>query len=84
MTLTMPLAPLAARQLKELHAGVSTRSHVWYRVFNEIPVLLMLFIVALVIHKPDNVLGFLQQMTLVLAVFVGLVMVVLRRLKPRQ
>jgi putative membrane protein len=73
-----------ARQLKALHAGVSTRSHVWFRVFNEIPVLLMLFIVALVIHKPEDVLGFLEEMTLVLAVFVGLVMVVLRRLKPSQ
>jgi hypothetical protein len=41
----------------------------------------MLFIVALVIHKPDGVLTFLGQMTLVLVLFVSLVLLMVRRFK---
>ncbi|WP_027468539.1 CopD family protein [Deefgea rivuli] len=33
-------------------AGQNTRSHVWYRVFNEVPVLALFAIVVLVIVKP--------------------------------
>lgn len=38
--------------LKKFRAGKNTRSGVWYRWFNEIPVILLLVIVALVIFKP--------------------------------
>ena len=38
--------------LKQFAAGQNTKSHVWYRWFNEAPVLLMLAIVALVVIKP--------------------------------
>ena len=38
--------------LKKFRAGVNTKSGVWYRWFNEAPVLLLLVIVALVIFKP--------------------------------
>ena len=38
--------------LKKLEAGTSTRSHVWFRWFNEVPVLLLLVIVILVVVKP--------------------------------
>ena len=38
--------------LKQFAAGKNTKSHVWYRWFNEAPVLLMLAIVALVVIKP--------------------------------
>jgi len=40
------------RVLKEFVAGRNTRSHVWYRVFNEMPVLLLLAIVILAVVKP--------------------------------
>ncbi len=40
------------RLLKDFAAGSNRRSHVWYRVFNEIPVLLLLTIVILVVVKP--------------------------------
>jgi len=40
------------RLLKEFAAGRNARSHVWYRVFNEMPVLLLLTIVILVVVKP--------------------------------
>ena len=73
-----------ARQLKKFHAGLVTQSHVWFRFFNEIPVVLMLFIVALVVHKPDSVLAFLGQMALVLVLFVALVMVALRVFKSSK
>ena len=38
--------------LKKFHAGVNTKSGVWYRWFNEAPVILLVIIVALVIFKP--------------------------------
>jgi putative membrane protein len=41
-----------AKVLKAFVAGRNTRSHVWYRWFNEAPVLLMLVAVVLVVVKP--------------------------------
>jgi protoporphyrinogen IX oxidase len=38
--------------LKKLAAGKAMRSHVWYRWFNEVPVLLLLVAVILVVVKP--------------------------------
>jgi putative membrane protein len=38
--------------LKKFERGVNTRSHKWFRVFNEVPVLLLIAIVILVIVKP--------------------------------
>ena len=38
--------------LRKLVAGTSQRSHVWFRWFNEVPVLLLLAIVVLVVVKP--------------------------------
>lgn len=39
--------------LKKFENGRNTRSHVWYRWFNEVPVLLLLAIVTLVVVKPQ-------------------------------
>jgi putative membrane protein len=38
--------------LKKFERGVNTRSHKWFRVFNEAPVLLLIAIVILVVVKP--------------------------------
>ncbi|KAF7598213.1 MAG: hypothetical protein CGU28_13385 [Candidatus Dactylopiibacterium carminicum] len=38
--------------LRGFRNGTNTRSHVWYRVFNELPTLLLLGVVILVIIKP--------------------------------
>jgi protoporphyrinogen IX oxidase len=38
--------------LRKFTAGQSTRSHVWYRWFNEVPVLLLAAAVVLVVVKP--------------------------------
>jgi len=38
--------------LKKFRVGLNTKSSVWYRWFNEVPVILLLVIVALVIFKP--------------------------------
>lgn len=40
------------RMLKQFERGVNTRSHVWYRWFNELPVLGMFAAVILVVVKP--------------------------------
>jgi putative membrane protein len=40
------------RILRRFEAGAATRSHVWYRWFNEAPVLLLLAAVVLVVVKP--------------------------------
>ncbi|WP_373976702.1 CopD family protein [Chitinibacter sp. SCUT-21] len=37
---------------RDFAAGKNTRSHVWYRVFNELPVLVLFAVVILVIVKP--------------------------------
>ena len=55
--LTVVLGVLAyhvtcARLLPQFAAGRNTRSHVWFRWFNEIPVLLLLVAVILVVVKP--------------------------------
>lgn len=41
-----------AVMLKKIQRGLPMRSHVWYRWFNEVPVLLMLIAVILVVVKP--------------------------------
>jgi len=38
--------------LKKFEKGVNTRSHKWFRIFNEVPAFLLLAIVILVIVKP--------------------------------
>jgi putative membrane protein len=38
--------------LRKFEQGRNTRSHIWFRWFNEIPVLLLLAIVILVVIKP--------------------------------
>lgn len=38
--------------LKEFEQGSNTRSHVWFRFFNEVPVLMLMAIVILVTVKP--------------------------------
>ena len=38
--------------LRKFKTGTNTHNHIWYRWFNEAPVLLMLVIVALVVFKP--------------------------------
>lgn len=40
------------RLLRQFTAGINTRSHVWFRFFNEIPVLVLFAIVFLVVLKP--------------------------------
>jgi protoporphyrinogen IX oxidase len=41
-----------ARLLHRLEAGADTRGHVWYRWFNELPVLMLTAAVILVVVKP--------------------------------
>ena len=38
--------------MRDFKAGKNTRSHIWYRWFNEIPVLILLAVVILVVVKP--------------------------------
>jgi putative membrane protein len=38
--------------LKKFERGANTRSHTWYRWFNEVPVLMLLAIIILVVVKP--------------------------------
>jgi putative membrane protein len=43
---------LCGAMLRQLASGASQTSHVWYRWFNEIPVLLLTAVVILVVVKP--------------------------------
>ncbi len=38
--------------MRDLAAGRNTRSHVWFRVFNEVPVVVLVVVVFLTIYKP--------------------------------
>ncbi len=38
--------------MRDFAAGRNTHSHVWYRVFNEVPVLILLVVVFLTVLKP--------------------------------
>jgi putative membrane protein len=38
--------------LKDFEAGRNVRSHVWFRVFNEVPVFLLLGAILLAVLKP--------------------------------
>lgn len=38
--------------MRDFKAGNNTRSHVWYRWFNEIPVVVLFIVVVLVVVKP--------------------------------
>ena len=43
---------MCARHLRYFESGAATHSHIWYRWFNEAPVLLMVAVVLLVVVKP--------------------------------
>ena len=43
---------LCMRHLKQFENGEAQHSHIWYRWFNELPVLLMVGVVVLVVVKP--------------------------------
>ena len=45
---------LCKRLLRQFERGENTRSHVWYRWFNELPVMGMFAVVILVVVKPFN------------------------------
>jgi putative membrane protein len=38
--------------LKKFRAGKNKRSHIWFRWFNEVPVVLLVIITAIVVIKP--------------------------------
>lgn len=40
------------RLLQQFRAGDNTRSHVWFRFYNEVPVLVLLLVLFLVVLKP--------------------------------
>ena len=43
---------MCGRLLRRFEAGADHRSHVWYRLFNELPVLVLTAVVVLVVLKP--------------------------------
>jgi putative membrane protein len=52
VVLTIGYHHACAVLLRKLAAGRSARSHVWFRWFNELPVLFLLVAVVLVVVKP--------------------------------
>ena len=50
--LTLGYHHLCARILRQLQVQTALRSHVWFRWFNEIPVLFLVAAVLLVVLKP--------------------------------
>lgn len=52
IVLTLAYHHLCGRHLRQWERGENTHSHVWYRWFNEVPVILLLVVVILVVVKP--------------------------------
>ena len=52
VTLVIAYQGACARLLLRIERGDSTRSHVWFRWFNEVPIVLMVAAVVLVVVKP--------------------------------
>ena len=52
VVLTIAYHGLCARILRRFESGQTDRGHVWFRWFNELPVLLLVGIVILVVVKP--------------------------------
>jgi putative membrane protein len=40
------------RSLKQFQSGGNARSHVWFRFYNELPVVVLLIVLFLVVLKP--------------------------------
>ena len=69
---------VCASMLRRLEAGTLARSHVWYRVFNEIPVILMVLAVCLVVLKPQALGEFFLTLLAGLAVLFGVTLGILK------
>lgn len=52
VAVTLGFHAACARELRRLREGVSTRTHRWYRWFNELPTLTLFAAVILVVVKP--------------------------------
>ena len=52
VALVLAYQHVCSRMLRRFEAGLSMPGHVWFRWFNEIPVLLMVLAVVLVVVKP--------------------------------
>jgi putative membrane protein len=66
------------RILRQMQAHAIQRSHLWYRGFNEWPVLIMLITVALVVVKPTDLGEFFLHLTLPVIALVMLAWVAIR------
>ena len=69
---------LCGRILRQIETGTHTRSHLWYRGFNEWPVLIMLITVALVVIKPADLAEFFLHLTLPIIALIALAWVTIR------
>ena len=69
---------LCGRILRQIEAGTHARSHLWYRGFNEWPVLIMLITVALVVIKPADLGEFFLHLTLPVIALIVLAWVTIR------
>jgi len=49
--------------LRDFKENSNHHSHLWYRFFNEIPVILMVYIVALIVNKPMDLVSFISSLT---------------------
>ena len=69
---------VCASMLRQWEARAVTRSHVWFRVFNEIPVVLMVLAVCLVVVKPPELGEFFLAIGAGLGVLIALTVGILK------
>jgi putative membrane protein len=69
---------MCGRILRQIESDAIERSHLWYRGFNEWPVLIMLITVALVVIKPADLGEFFLHLTLPIIALIVLAWVTIR------
>jgi putative membrane protein len=69
---------VCGRILRQIETDAPKRSHLWYRGFNEWPVLIMLITVALVVIKPADLGEFFLHLTLPVMALIVLAWVMVR------
>jgi len=62
--------------LQQFKENKSLNTHIWYRWFNEIPVILMVFVVALVVNKPDELEEFIKNLFLAFLIVISILLII--------
>ncbi len=76
VTLTLVYHLYCYKILQNFKEQNNLNSHIWFRWFNEIPVVLMVFVVALVVNKPVELEEFIINILLAFLLVISLILMI--------